>query len=99
MWLQGSPVAVQSKLQSHTASESALRGEVVQLIWRAGEPRDQVARMPQECDHKMEDVPFERDSLQVCPDSTASYLSSVRNFLAVVHELHEHHRRRSAASH
>lgn len=56
-------VAVESNLQSPTASESASSGEFAQLTCCVAAPGDEVTRLRQECDHKVESVIFERDWL------------------------------------
>lgn len=68
-----------SEIQSPTASESALRGEVGQLTRCVRDLGNELARMRQECDSKVEDVHFECDGLQVCLEWTASELLGVRS--------------------
>lgn len=88
----------ESNFQSLTALEWALRGEVVQLARCVGELRGEVARMCQEGDCKMEDVLFERDSLQVRLDATASQPPDVCKTLTMVRERLEQHSGRAATS-
>lgn len=78
--------AAESNVQLVTASESALRDEVAKLTRPARELGDQVARMREECDHKVKDVFLEHNSLQLRLDATASQLSSVCNLSNVACE-------------
>lgn len=66
--------AAASKAQSLTASKSALKGRVGQLTGCVRKAGEQVPTMRQKCDHKVDDVLFERDGFQVRLDSTASQL-------------------------
>lgn len=91
--------ATESNVQSVTASEAILQCEVCQVARREGKFRDEDARMLQGCNHKVEDVLFERDGLQVCLNSTTSQLLGARSSWMAAHEGREQSRGRLAGNH
>lgn len=69
--------AANFNLQSLTASESTLWGEVPQYHRLVGELEDEVTRVRQDCDSMVQDLFFEPYGRQVRLDSTASQRSGV----------------------
>lgn len=78
--------AVESKVQSLSASEPALCGDVAHLARCIGDVGEEVARMRQECSPKVEEVTFDGDELRVRFKSTALHLSDSRSPLTAACE-------------
>lgn len=90
--------AVESNVQSLTASKSTSQDEIEPVTGQGVELCGEVAMMGQDCDGKVEDVLSERDSLQARLDATASKLLEDRSSVTAAREGLEKHRKRSAAS-
>lgn len=87
------------KIQSLTASESASQGEAAQLARGVEELGDELAKMSQERDHKVQDVLFDCVVQHLHLNSMASQLSVARRYLTAPRERLEQHFGRSAARH
>lgn len=91
--------ATESNVKSLTPSESALEGDVSQLSQRVGELGDELAKMRQRGNFKVQDVIYELVGLRMLLDSTASQLSAIGRPLTAARERLKQHRGRLAPGH
>lgn len=92
-------VTAKCTIQLLPASDQDLYGDVDRLRLEENQPRDELAPVREEGNHKVEEVLFELGSLQGCLDATALPLLGACSSLMVARKLLKQNRGRQVANH